>query len=101
MSIGHILLLIAAGGGAGVMNALAGGGTLLTYPALLLFGLDAIAANATSTVALLPGAAASLYGYRREVRPFVAWLKEETRRDEERAPRAIGLVAESARRGGS
>jgi uncharacterized membrane protein YfcA len=75
MSIGHILLLIAAGGGAGVMNALAGGGTILTYPALLLLGLDAITANATSTVALLPGAAASLYGYRREVRPFIAWLR--------------------------
>ncbi len=38
---------------------------------------------------------------RAAVAAFVAWLKEETRRDEERAPRAIGLVAESARRGGS
>ena len=54
MSIGHILLLIAAGGGAGVMNALAGGGTLLTYPTLLLFGLDAIAANATPPGAVTP-----------------------------------------------
>ena len=38
---------------------------------------------------------------RAAVAAFVAWLKEETRRDEERAPRAIGLAAGSARRGGS
>ena len=52
--------LAAAAAGGGVMNALAGGGTLLTYPALLLAGETAIAANATSTVALLPGALASV-----------------------------------------
>jgi uncharacterized membrane protein YfcA len=57
------------------MNALAGGGTLLTFPALLLLGESAIAANATSTVALLPGAAASLAGYRREVATHRRWLR--------------------------
>ena len=40
---------------AGGMNALAGGGTLLTYPSLLAFGVTPVAANATSTVALVPG----------------------------------------------
>lgn len=70
----QIAMLAAAAGGAGVMNALAGGGTLLTFPALLFMGESSIVANATSTVALLPGAAASLAGYRREVSSHRAWL---------------------------
>lgn len=70
-----IAVLFAAGAGAGVMNALAGGGTILTFPALLLLGESAIVANATSTVALLPGAAASLLGYRREVATHRRWLR--------------------------
>ena len=57
------------------MNAMAGGGTILTYPVLLFLGESAITANATSTVALWPGAAASLYGYRREVAEHRDWLK--------------------------
>jgi uncharacterized membrane protein YfcA len=69
-----VLALVAAGAGAGAMNALAGGGTILTFPALVLWGLPPTVANATSTVALLPGAAASLAGYRREVGAHRAWL---------------------------
>jgi len=57
------------------MNALAGGGTLMTFPTLIFLGMPAIQANATSTVALLPGAAASLAGYRREVGEHRHWLK--------------------------
>ena len=57
------------------MNAMAGGGTILTYPTLLLMGESAIVANATSTVALWPGAAASMWGYRRDVSAHRAWLK--------------------------
>ncbi len=57
------------------MNALAGGGTILTYPTLLFLGESAIVANATSTIALLPGAAASMWGYRREVGRHRGWLK--------------------------
>jgi uncharacterized membrane protein YfcA len=68
------LALVASGAGAGAMNALAGGGTILTFPALLLLGESARVANATSTVALLPGAAASLAGYRREVSTHRRWL---------------------------
>lgn len=68
------LLLALSGAGAGAMNALAGGGTILTFPALLLAGHTARVANATSTVALLPGAAASLVGYRREVATHRHWL---------------------------
>jgi uncharacterized membrane protein YfcA len=69
------LLLVAASFAAGVMNAMAGGGTILTFPSLIFLGLPAIAANATSTVALLPGAVASLIGYRQEVREHRGWLK--------------------------
>ena len=57
------------------MNAMAGGGTLLTFPTLVFLGMPAIAANATSTVALLPGAAASMAGYREEVARNRGWLK--------------------------
>ena len=75
MTAGEIAALLASSAGAGVMNALAGGGTILTFPTLILLGVPAIQANATSTVALLPGAAASLAGYRREVATHRAWLK--------------------------
>lgn len=58
-----------------MMNSMAGGGTLVTFPTLLFLGTPAIAANATSTVGLLPGALASFFGYRREVAGHRAWLK--------------------------
>ena len=48
-------LLIVAGLWAGVQNALAGGGSFVTLPALILSGIDARAANITSTIALFPG----------------------------------------------
>jgi hypothetical protein len=51
------------------MNALAGGGTFATLPALIALGLPANVANATSNVALLPGAAASAAEYRDELGP--------------------------------
>lgn len=51
------------------MNALAGGGTFATLPALLAIGLPANIANATSNVALLPGAAASAWTLRDELQP--------------------------------
>ncbi|MHB1033902.1 MAG: sulfite exporter TauE/SafE family protein [Pirellulales bacterium] len=63
----YLLLLIAAMVG-GAVNAVAGGGTLLTFPALLWAGQLEIVANATSTVALWPGAASSFWGYRGELR---------------------------------
>ena len=75
MTPAGILALTAAAFGAGVMNAMAGGGTILTYPTLVFLGLPAITANATSCVALLPGGAASLFGYRREVREHRRWLR--------------------------
>jgi uncharacterized membrane protein YfcA len=51
------------------MNALAGGGTFATLPALIALGLPATIANATSNVALLPGAAASAWTFRDELHP--------------------------------
>jgi uncharacterized protein len=49
---------------AGVMNAVAGGGTLLSFPSLLVVGLSPVTANATSTVALWPGQWSSVWAYR-------------------------------------
>jgi uncharacterized membrane protein YfcA len=46
----------------GAVNSIAGGGTLLTFPALLGLGVAPVAANATSTVALWPGSFASMMG---------------------------------------
>lgn len=75
MTLLHVLGLVASSFGAGIMNAMAGGGTILTFPVLLLLGESAITANATSTVALLPGAVGSMVGYRREVQTHRSWLK--------------------------
>jgi uncharacterized membrane protein YfcA len=63
----HDLWLLCAGFVAASVNAAAGGGTLLSFPALMATGLPAIAANATSTVGLLPGSIASVWAYRREL----------------------------------
>ncbi|HEU4753229.1 MAG TPA: sulfite exporter TauE/SafE family protein [Armatimonadota bacterium] len=52
---------------AGTVNSVAGGGTLLTFPALMATGQAALIANATSTVALFPGSASSSWGYRSEI----------------------------------
>ena len=64
-------LLFAAGAGivGGAMNALAGGGTFVTLPALIALGLPSNVANATSNVALLPGAGASAWEFRDELAP--------------------------------
>jgi uncharacterized membrane protein YfcA len=53
---------------AGAVNSVAGGGTLLTFPTLIWLGLDSIAANATSTVAIWPGSLGGMWGYRKELR---------------------------------
>ncbi len=61
------LAMIAAAFAAGVINSIAGGGTLITFPVLIWLGLDPKVANATSTVALWPGLFGGLFGYRREL----------------------------------
>src|SRR2546426_8687312 len=59
--------MIAAAFAAGVINSIAGGGTLITFPVLIWLGLDPKIANATSTVALWPGLFGGVFGYRREL----------------------------------
>ncbi|HEX4936141.1 MAG TPA: sulfite exporter TauE/SafE family protein [Gemmatimonadaceae bacterium] len=63
--------MAAAAGGA--INSVAGGGTLLTFPALIGLGVPALTANATSTVALWPGAVGSMLGYLGELRGARSW----------------------------
>jgi hypothetical protein len=65
--IADIVILFAAAFAAGVINSIAGGGTLITFPVLIWLGLDPKVANATSTVALWPGLFGGLFGYRREL----------------------------------
>lgn len=60
---------------AGVMNSIAGGGTLLTFPSLIAAGLSPLDANATSTVALLPAALSSMLGYRDELSGVQRWTR--------------------------
>lgn len=64
------LLLATASFLAGAMNAVAGGGSFITFPALVLSGVPSIAANASSTVALFPGSFASAWAYRDDFRSF-------------------------------
>src|SRR5438094_34879 len=75
MSGTEVMALAAAAGAAGVVNAVAGGGTLITFPALLFFGTPPLTANATSTVALVFGTAGSAYGFRRQILSVHMWLK--------------------------
>ncbi|ALG73327.1 membrane protein [Azospirillum thiophilum] len=63
------IILLTAAFLAGAMNAVAGGGSFLTLPALIYAGVPPVAANATGTVALLPGYASGVYGYRHDLAP--------------------------------
>jgi uncharacterized membrane protein YfcA len=62
------LILLAAAFLGGASNALAGGGTFITFPALLLAGIAPVQANATASLVLLPGSVASAWVYRDTVR---------------------------------
>jgi uncharacterized membrane protein YfcA len=70
MTMENEILLAGAGLIAGIMNAVAGGGTFVTLPALIVAGVPSVAANATSTVALCPGTLASAYAYRHDFKSF-------------------------------
>lgn len=63
----ELAVLVAAAVAAGAINSVAGGGSFLTFPALLLSGVSPIAANATNTLALWPGSVASAGAYRRDL----------------------------------
>lgn len=68
MNGSEIALLAAAGLAAGIVNAVAGGGTFFTFSAMIATGMPAIAANASSAVAVWPGNLSSAFAYRREIR---------------------------------
>jgi uncharacterized membrane protein YfcA len=67
MSMQHSALLAGAGLLAGAMNAIAGGGSFVSFPVLVAAGLPPVIANASSTVALFPGTIASTLAYRRDL----------------------------------
>lgn len=67
MDLGTAALLAAAGFGAGIANAVGGGGSLVTFPALLAAGYPSVAANVTNSLAMLPGYVGVSLAYRREL----------------------------------
>jgi len=64
------LLLACAGFVAGIMNAIAGGGTFITFSTLVFLGVPSVVANASNAVALVPASFASAWGYRRDFQTF-------------------------------
>ncbi|MBU3058231.1 sulfite exporter TauE/SafE family protein [Pseudomonas indica] len=74
MSLIDLLLLVLAGFAAGGMNALAGGGTFFSFPALLATGLPPVTANATNAVALWPASLAGAWAARGSLRPLGRYL---------------------------
>lgn len=74
MSLTQGATLLLAAFVAGVMNSIAGGGTLLTFPVLIWLGLDLKIANATSTFALWPGSLSGAWGFRHELQNSSSYL---------------------------
>jgi len=64
--VAHYVVLALAAFLAGAINSIAGGGTILTFPALLAVGVSNVVANGTSTIALTPASLSALWGYRKE-----------------------------------
>lgn len=87
-SIPTALLLAAAAFAAGVLNAIAGGGSFLTFPALVFTGVPPIVANATSALAVSPGYLGSTLGFKAELQALPA-----RRLRREMAISAVGGVA--------
>jgi uncharacterized membrane protein YfcA len=67
-------LIIVAAFAAGAINSIAGGGTLLSFPALIWIGVNPVMANATNTLAIWPGSFAGVLGFRSEVASLERWL---------------------------
>jgi uncharacterized membrane protein YfcA len=74
MTVIQAVVLFAAAATAGAINAVAGGGTMVTFPTLLWSGLGEKLANTTSSVALWPGSVGGMWGFRRELRRGRRWL---------------------------
>lgn len=75
MSPVEAIALFFAACAAGMINAVAGGGTLVTFPVLILFGVPPVIANATSTLSLVVGTAGSIYGFRHNIQEVRPWFK--------------------------
>ncbi len=67
MDVYEVALLVAAGVAAGGVNAIAGGGSLITFPSLIGIGLPPVAANVTNSVAVFPGYVSSVLGSRADL----------------------------------
>ena len=71
----HSSIIIAlAAFAAGAINSIAGGGTLLSFPALVWVGRSPVLANATNSVALWPGSLAGMIGFRHDLARVRRWL---------------------------
>lgn len=68
MSLLDGVIIVVAGAIAGVINVVAGAGTLITFPVLLALGVPPVTANVSNTVGLVPAAVTGAFGYRRELR---------------------------------
>jgi uncharacterized protein len=68
LSVETLVLLAAAGFLAGALNAAAGGGSLISFPALIAVGYPPLTANVTNNIAVAPGYVTGATGYRRELR---------------------------------
>ena len=68
MNLSDSWLLVLAGLGAGMINAVVGSGTLITYPVLISLGIPPVVANGTNTLGLAPGAVAGAVAYRSHLR---------------------------------
>lgn len=75
MGLWEALAIIAAGMAAGMINAVVGSGTLVTFPTLLALGYPAVTANMSNTIGLVAGGITSTLGYREELRGKAARLK--------------------------
>lgn len=70
MTIFELSLLVSASFIAGIINSIAGGGSFLTFPALVFSGVPTIAANATSAVAVFPGYLSGALGFSKELKKY-------------------------------
>jgi len=70
MTIFELSLLASASFIAGIINSIAGGGSFLTFPALVFTGMPTIAANATSAVAVFPGYLSGALGFSKELKEY-------------------------------
>ncbi|GLU47235.1 sulfite exporter TauE/SafE family protein [Nocardiopsis ansamitocini] len=67
MSVWEVLAVLAAGVGAGAINAVVGSGTLFTFPVLLAIGIPPVTASLSNSIGLAPGSLTGAWGYRKEM----------------------------------